>query len=150
MIDDVTLLYYSELATATYKGDAISPVADGTITIEDCYDADELLLTSNGRGASIERSYDEGSAQLTITVKGEDCKDDGSFGADLTNYHTYTIQFAKRGDVNGDGEVTIADVTALVNIILGKAASKAVADVNGDGDVTIADVTALVNIILGK
>ena len=61
------------------------------------------------------------------------------------------------GDVNGDEEVTIADVTALVNIILGKATEgdsndydfKA-ADVNGDGKRTIADVTALVNMILRK
>ncbi len=58
----------------------------------------------------------------------------------------------KRGDVNGDGSVTIADVTALVNIILGKnpAPASGVADVNGDHATTIADVTALVNIILGK
>ena len=58
----------------------------------------------------------------------------------------------KRGDVNGDGSVTIADVTALVNIILGKSQAPAsgVADVNGDHATTIADVTALVNIILGK
>ena len=57
----------------------------------------------------------------------------------------------KRGDVNGDSKVTIADVTALVNVILGKATAPAsgVADVNGDSKVTIADVTALVNIILG-
>ncbi len=62
------------------------------------------------------------------------------------------------GDVNKDGSRTIADVTALVNIILGKATPEAnpeydfdAADVNGDGGVpTIADVTALVNIILGK
>ncbi len=56
------------------------------------------------------------------------------------------------GDVNNDGSVTIADVTALVNIILGKSETPAsgVADVNNDGSVTIADVTALVNIILGK
>ena len=62
------------------------------------------------------------------------------------------------GDVNKDGVPTIADVTALVNIILGKATPEAnpeydfdAADVNGDGGVpTIADVTALVNIILGK
>ena len=61
------------------------------------------------------------------------------------------------GDVNRDGDVTIADVTALVNIILGKATEgdthnydfKA-ADVNGDGKRTIADVTALVNMILRK
>ena len=60
------------------------------------------------------------------------------------------------GDVNGDGGVTIADVTALVNIILGKdnvepyQYNHDAADVNGDKSVTIADVTALVNIILGK
>ena len=56
------------------------------------------------------------------------------------------------GDVNGDGVVTIADVTSLVNIILGKSPAPAsgVADVNTDGSVTIADVTALVNKILGK
>ncbi|MBP5772417.1 MAG: endonuclease [Bacteroidaceae bacterium] len=58
------------------------------------------------------------------------------------------------GDVNSDGAVTIADVTALVNIILGKTIGGtpdlAIADVNHDGTVTIADVTALVNMILGK
>lgn len=57
------------------------------------------------------------------------------------------------GDVNGDKQVSIADVTMLVNIILGKTTEgfdTKVADVNGDKQITIADVTALVNIILGK
>ena len=60
--------------------------------------------------------------------------------------------------MNGDGHVTIADVTALVNIILGKVTTENnpdnynfdAADVNNDGSPTIADVTELVNIILGK
>ncbi len=56
------------------------------------------------------------------------------------------------GDINKDGSITIADVTALVNIILGKTTDyeSRLADVNTDGSITIADVTALVNIILGK
>ena len=57
------------------------------------------------------------------------------------------------GDVNLDGVITIADVTALVNILLGKPIplySNKAADVNEDGMKTIADVTALVNVILGK
>ena len=60
--------------------------------------------------------------------------------------------FDLRGDVNQDGYVTIADVTTLVNIILGKstAPESGLADVNQDGRISIADVTALVNIILGK
>ena len=63
----------------------------------------------------------------------------------------YPVTLVGLGDVNADGSVTIADVTALVNIILGSSTdTSGVADVNGDGSVTIADVTALVNIILGK
>ena len=58
------------------------------------------------------------------------------------------------GDANGDGAVTIADVTAIVNYILGKPMtgtfSEIFADINGDGRITIADVTATVNLILGK
>ena len=62
----------------------------------------------------------------------------------------------KLGDVNKDNSITIADVTALVNIILGKDSEEPyqydqrAADVNKDNTITIADVTALVNIILGK
>ena len=68
---------------------------------------------------------------------------------------TYTIVFPEVliGDVNGDSDVNIADVTALVNIILGKYSAEynlKAADVNQDGLTTVADVTALVNIILGK
>ena len=61
-----------------------------------------------------------------------------------------------KGDVNKDGSVTIADVTALVNIILGKDNTEPykydheAADVNSDEGISIADVTALVNIILEK
>ena len=70
----------------------------------------------------------------------------------LTRIGPFPSQRYIVGDVNEDDDVTIADVTALVNIILGKQAAyrNELADVNEDGDVTIADVTALVNIILGK
>ena len=61
-----------------------------------------------------------------------------------------------RGDVNRDGSITIADVTALVNVLLGKDDTEPyvydheAADANADGSITIADVTALVNILLVK
>ena len=51
------------------------------------------------------------------------------------------------GDVNGDGEVNIADVNALIDLIL-KNQSSANADVNGDNEVNIADVNALIDLIL--
>lgn len=55
------------------------------------------------------------------------------------------------GDVNNDGDVTIADVTALIDYLLTNDATDinlAAADVNEDGDVTIADVTALIDFLL--
>ena len=55
------------------------------------------------------------------------------------------------GDVNHDGKRTIADVTALINILLGSNVDglcEICADVNEDGFVTIADVTELINILL--
>ena len=59
------------------------------------------------------------------------------------------------GDINDDGQQSIADITALVNRLLGKQEQSSKlfipsADVNGDSSTTIADVTALVNILLGK
>jgi len=61
------------------------------------------------------------------------------------------LQYAEtgylHGDVNNDGEVTIADVNAIVDIILNGGYLEA-ADVNADGEVTIADVNAVIDIIL--
>lgn len=55
------------------------------------------------------------------------------------------------GDVNGDGEVTSVDITAVYNVILGTSDEfAATADVDGDGQVTAVDVTIIYNILLGN
>ena len=56
-----------------------------------------------------------------------------------------------KGDVNGDGNVTVADVTALINLVLSgnaSAAAHSAADMNEDGNLTVADVTALISYVL--
>ncbi len=55
-----------------------------------------------------------------------------------------------RGDVTGDGQVDIADVNAVINMMLGKVDKTSAADVTGDGSVDIADVNTIINIMLGK
>ncbi len=58
-----------------------------------------------------------------------------------------------KGDVNGDGKVTIADAVAIVNHILGQTPSAfnmRAADVDNDSEVSIADAIAVVNIILSN
>lgn len=53
------------------------------------------------------------------------------------------------GDVNGDGEVNLADInTVISNILSGN--NNPVADVNGDGEINIADINTVIRIILTK
>ncbi len=55
------------------------------------------------------------------------------------------------GDVNDDGVVTSADITALYNYLLDSDYQYyETSDVDGDGSVTSADVTAVYNILLGN
>ena len=58
-----------------------------------------------------------------------------------------TPQPGVKGDVNCDGEVNIADVNAVIAMILsGKPEDSG--DVNGDGEVNIADVNTVIDLIL--
>ena len=60
-----------------------------------------------------------------------------------------TEKAVETGDVNGDNNVSIADVTALIDLLLGGGnVTNPAADVNGDGNVSIADVTALIDMLL--
>ena len=66
---------------------------------------------------------------------------------DLFNPNKYL-----KGDVNGDGEVNIADVNVLIDVIMGGEADTNTlirADVNEDDEINIADINALIDIILG-
>ncbi len=51
------------------------------------------------------------------------------------------------GDANRDLEVNIADVNAVINLIL-EGNDDIAADVNGDGEINIADINAVIDIIL--
>lgn len=55
------------------------------------------------------------------------------------------------GDVDGDGSVTSADITALYNYLLNGDSSTLVnGDQNNDGSITSGDVTVVYNILLGN
>ena len=75
----------------------------------------------------------------------------------LTSSYYHTIVFPEEpqvliGDVNGDNEVTIKDVTTLIDYLLGSNTSINAdgADVNRDGDITIKDVTQLIDMLLNN
>ena len=61
------------------------------------------------------------------------------------------ITIVGNGDVNGDGDMSIADVTTLIDVLLGSLTDTfniINADVNGDGSISIADVTTLIDKLL--
>ena len=66
---------------------------------------------------------------------------------DYTDIRSFVYHEAVAGDVNGDREVNIADVNAVIDMILTGNMMPA-GDVNGDGEVNIADVNAIIDIIL--
>lgn len=119
------------------------------------------------------------NAQATISISSGSAtiKFQGSYTRDLLKYNTSSPRFScyqskstgtqypqiyrqvkqeiSSGDVNKDGDVSIADVTALVNILMGQDAEQVLydhkaADVDGNGAVEAADVEMLLNMILSK
>ena len=67
------------------------------------------------------------------------------FAVDNVKLTEVTIQ---PGDVNGDGNVNISDVTTLIDILLAGTTPPAGSDVDGNGSVNISDVTALIDLLL--
>ena len=88
-VDDVQYLYYSQLAELSYDGKSIDGFSkdkyEYTITAD--YDESKLSAKADGIGAIVEKSYDEETHKLTITVKGND------ISANTENFHTYTLEF---------------------------------------------------------
>ena len=67
---------------------------------------------------------------------------------DYCDIRSFVYHEAVQGDVNGDSEVNIADINALIDLILTGGSGDVRSDVNGDGEVNIADVNAVIDLIL--
>ena len=64
-----------------------------------------------------------------------------------------TFESIQVGDVNADGEVTVADMNIVIDLILGFNYSDEVrgrADVNGDKEISVADINVIIDIILNQ
>lgn len=94
--------------------------------------ADPLPEGVEGRSFSFQIVSDRGAASQIITVK-----------------QGTVVEPTIKGDVNGDGQVTGADIQAIINIMAGTSPKTTAADVNGDGQVTGADIQAVINIMAG-
>ena len=59
------------------------------------------------------------------------------------------VEYPVAGDVNGDNEVDVRDITTLIDIIM-SSGSNPRADVNGDQEIDVRDITALIDIIMAS
>ena len=128
--------FTKQLADSAADWDAIAPyrfgaVSDGDFWVTDSILGTEISLQNGGQSFRVPA----GEWNLTLNV----------------DNMTLVIEKAEsfiRGDVNGDQNVNIGDVTALINLILSKAEYTAVADCNNDNVLSVADVTILINRVL--
>ena len=95
-------------------------------------------------------AMDEDAGQYNLY--GIICKDGGKLKINPVAFEPYVEPQGLRGDVDKSGEVTIADVTALIDYLLNAIDASQIdveaANCNGDDSVTIADVTALIDYLL--
>ena len=87
--DDVQFVYYSELASLTYNGKNYFQSGKTSYTIDEFYDESKLSLTSNGKFAVIEKSFNDTDKILNVKVKGDD------YAVNSSSYHAYSIAFKK-------------------------------------------------------
>jgi len=101
-------------------------------------DYNNVTLAINGTPAEV------GDYEITLRITG--------FGNDSME-KTLTIHVTEGqdilGDINGDGEVNVGDIMAIINIMANGAADPAGsnADINGDGEVNVGDIMAIINIM---
>lgn len=85
-IDDVKLIYYSDLKSLSYDGTPINIDNPENIQIAaKDFDLSKVSCTS-GKGADIQTSYDEGTRILTITIEGND------ISVNSGNHHEYSVK----------------------------------------------------------
>ena len=96
-------------------------------------------------------SFNGGSLTLSCFFKIKSPGGDGSHSSYGACYATMAVIVEyESGDVNGDGQVNITDVTLLISMLLNESQDEMTdsCDVNGDGEINITDVTQLINIVM--
>ena len=146
-VDDLEFVYLADIKSVSFKGATLDLAnTDIDIADDDVISASDFVVEKIGEDAKVTTLVEANAKgyQAVISV----------VSGDLNTQKTLVFNFNKPvwadGDVNHDGVVDLADVTLLINKVLGADATQLYnPDVNADGNVDVADVTTLVSLILG-
>lgn len=121
-----------------------------------------MQVSVNGVPKSIPDNNLDGTAITTAQTKNSDTYESlywdfdevWTMSADGYPYLKWqAMATVTKGDLNGDGEVSITDVVLIIDVIAGEitdASKVEAADVNGDGEVTITDCVAAIDLIAAQ
>lgn len=146
-VDDLEFVYLADIKSVSFKGATLDLTnTDIDIADDDVILANDFVVEKIGEDAKVTTLVEANAKgyQAVISV----------VSGDLNTQKTLVFNFNKPvwadGDVNHDGVVDLADVTLLINKVLGADATQLYnPDVNADGNVDVADVSTLVSLILG-
>ena len=141
-----------ELSEETY----VVPIADyqvkagQTVTLSTGLPDDYFFSYAHANSGKVETAGNI----LQYTAPADAAPDIISFcyykGYSLKGYSRFYVNWNKKGDVNGDGKLTMADVEAIADHIIGRTPSifnMKMADLNGDDKVNASDIVLLVKMI---
>ena len=154
-IDDIQLVYLGAMTDLRYQGQTLAgwnpAVTTYSIEVAGAPSLDDFTATIEGVSAVLTKSMEQTSDntyRIAISVVSGDMQQAACYIITATVNDQPQVM---RGDVNGNGEVDINDVTALIAFVLsGNDAGivKPNANMNGDNNIDINDVTALIDLVL--
>lgn len=155
-VDDMELVYLGKMTDLRYQGATIDgwdpEVTAYNMEIEGEPDLDDFTANIEGVSAVLTKAMEhnqDGSYRIAISV----------VAGDLQNAACYIINVVQpapqgmRGDVNGDEAINIADLSALIDVLLTNDmtdVNEYNADVDADGIIAISDVSALIDMLLNS
>lgn len=176
-VDDMELIYNADITSvklggenieaATYAGENPLPgyasLKIAQVEVKDAVAASDFTVETNARQPFVYKEVVDADDIIlnypTLPKNADQIATIVCYAADLSKANAWMVFINKEriaGDVNSDGKTDIADVTSMIDIILGKDSTKPysydhkAADMDGNGTIDIADVTSLIDVILGK
>ena len=154
--------------TAVFNGETAQVFIDGTLKNEWNCGSTQQGLFENGENLKyvclggnqideMEDGYDSPFAFARLLIKNSSMTPGeikAQMLADFPDHEAYwesgdqPVPPAVKGDVNGDGSVDVADISAVISVMAGTAEYEA-ADVNGDETVDVADISSIISIMAG-
>ena len=153
-IDEMQLVYLGEMTDLRYQGATIEgwdpAVTEYSIEVTSAPSLDDFTADIVGASAVLTKSMEQnedGSYRIAISVVSGDLQ--------TATCYVITATVASpvlRGDVDGNGQINVTDVTQLISFLMnsGNSINEQNADMDGNGQLNVTDVTLLISLCMSN